>query len=413
MNAATGTLPPVTTDGSASCASAIRLPNGDSSESSGVRTTDGVVMWPITLFAIGSTSFLYFAISSAVLRSCTTSWVTIWLFASVFTRSTSPVALSMLSRTSVTSRPNDDALVTSRGLPALSGSEQLWAWWVWPEMIASISGSRPALMSTIGPEMPGQLLYAFGSAGKPPSCSSTTIDFTPLLLSTGTSAFAVSTSSLKVSPATPDLVTMFGVFSSVMAMNATFCPPSKDLIVYGANSVFCVFSKNTFAERYLNLAPLNGCFGSGQEFWLFCPSPSGRQPPDCIRSNSCQPSSNSWLPTDAASSPIPFSASIVGSSWNAADNSGEAPIRSPAATVTESCPFASAAARRSFRWVARYAAPPAGMPLMLPLEPVAGSRLPWKSLIASSWIWVCVGFGFAACTALACVAVPDCVAPAA
>ena len=165
--------------------------------------------------------------------------------------------------------------------------------------------------------------------------------------------------------------------------------------MYGANSVCCVFSKNTFADRYLNLAPVNGCFASGQEFWLFCPSPSGRQPPVCIRSSSCQPSSNSWLPTEAASRPIPFSASIVGSSWNAADSSGEAPIRSPAATVTESCPLAAAAARRSFRWVARYAAPPAGMPLMLPLEPVAGSRLPWKSLMASSWIWVCVGLGFA------------------
>ena len=82
-------------------------------------------MWPITLFAIGSTSVLYFAISSAVLRSCTTSWVTIWLLASVFTRSTSPVALLMLSRTSVTSRPNDEALVTSRGCLALSSREQL------------------------------------------------------------------------------------------------------------------------------------------------------------------------------------------------------------------------------------------------------------------------------------------------
>ena len=89
-------------------------------------------------------------------------------------------------------------------------------------MIASISGSSPALMSTTGPEMPGQLLYAFGSAGKPPSCSSTTIDFTPFFFRIGTSAFAVSTSSLKVSPSTPDLVTMFGVFSSVMPMNATF-----------------------------------------------------------------------------------------------------------------------------------------------------------------------------------------------
>ena len=36
MNATTGVLPLVTVDGSASCASAIRLPSGDSCESSGV-----------------------------------------------------------------------------------------------------------------------------------------------------------------------------------------------------------------------------------------------------------------------------------------------------------------------------------------------------------------------------------------
>src|SRR3712207_1063373 len=83
---------------------------------------------------------------------------------------------------------------------------------------------------------------------------------------------------------------------------------------------------------------------------------------------------------------------MVGSSWKAADSSGEAPIRSPAATVivlSSSCCSASWAS-----WVARYAEPPAGtltgvpsglVPVRIwPLDPLGGSRAPCKSLRASS-----------------------------
>ena len=87
-------------------------------------------MWPMTLVSIGATSVWYFVISLVRSRSFGTSWVTMWLFAIVFSRSTSLVALSMLSRTSVTTLPNEEALVTSRGLPAGSLIEQLYAWWV-------------------------------------------------------------------------------------------------------------------------------------------------------------------------------------------------------------------------------------------------------------------------------------------
>ena len=45
------------------------------------------------------------------------------------------------------------------------------------------------------------------------------------------------------------------------------------------------------------------------------------------------PSSNSWLPTEVIARPTRFSASTVGSSWNAADRSGVAPMLSPAATT--------------------------------------------------------------------------------
>ena len=90
---------------------------------------------------------------------------------------------------------------------------------------------------------------------------------------------------------------------------------------------------------------------------------------------------------------------MVGSSWNAADSSGEAPIRSPAATVTDVLPLRPCAAVRScLRWVARYSAPPAGVPLMLPDELVGGVRRQVAVEVVEreqlDRVWV--GLGFAA-----------------
>jgi hypothetical protein len=75
------------------------------------------------------------------------------------------------------------------------------------------------------------------------------------------------------------------------------------------------------------------------------------------------------------------------------------PIRSPAATVMVLFSFCCSASCAS--WVARYSTPPASTftavpsaatPVwMRPPEPVGASRLPWKSLSASSWTWT--GFG--------------------
>src|SRR4051812_21791018 len=85
---------------------------------------------------------------------------------------------------------------------------------------------------------------------------------------------------------------------------------------------------------------------------------------------------------------------MVGSSWNAADSSGEAPTMSPAATVT----LLRWPARAWRRWVARYSTPPAStftsvtLPptsawsvTMRPLEPDGASRFPWKSLNDRIW----------------------------
>ena len=60
-----------------------------------------------------------------------------------------------------------------------------------------------------------------------------------------------------------------------------------------------------------------------------------------------------------------------------ADSSGETPIRSPAATVIVfDVPFS---ADRSASRVARRSTPPAGVPSMAPVDPLGGSKLPWKS----------------------------------
>ena len=85
------------------------------------------------------------------------------------------------------------------------------------------------------------------------------------------------------------------------------------------------------------------------------------------------------------SRPIRLKASIVGSSWNRADTSGVAPIRSPAETKS----VFGLVARRASTCVARYSAPPA--------EWCRSDRLnrwtarargcPWKSLRPRIWTW--------------------------
>src|SRR5262245_10807045 len=126
-----------------------------------------------------------------------------------------------------------------------------------------------------------------------------------------------------------------------------------------------------------------------------------------MRSSSGTPSSNSWFPPPVTSSPSAFIASIAGSSWNSADTSGLAPMRSPAPTVIV-LEFSS---RSIFMCVARYSIPPARTvywvhPVCVPaafltgvqqptwMKPgVSGARFPWKSLIARSRTYVSLSFG--------------------
>ena len=135
---------------------------------------------------------------------------------------------------------------------------------------------------------------------------------------------------------------MVSVSSRVMPMKPTFWPSTLK-ILYGLNGVGrlwpALFFQNTFAPRYGKSAPLK-VWPAGQESWPLAPSPSARQPPFCMRSSSLTPSSNSWLPTEDTSRPIRFMAVMVGSSWKAAESSGLAPMRSPAATVSGVAPAA-------------------------------------------------------------------------
>ena len=135
--------------------------------------------------------------------------------------------------------------------------------------------------------------------------------------------------------------------------------------------------------RLITLAARNG--KSAPSYGEPSAQPSiGWQPPRLRRRSSAGPSSNSWLPTAATSSPIAFIASIAGSSWKSEESSGLPPTRSPAATTN-----VWRARSRSVRmWVARYSAPPAGKrssSRRMIVPGVVDSRWPWKSLIPSSW----------------------------
>ena len=106
----------------ASCASAITSPSALSPACVSARVTSAVIE-PITRFASGAEIRAYFSISCVWAPSLATSRVTI-TFVAVFDV-TSPLAESIVSSMSVSTRPNALALVTSF-VPIM----QLYAWCV-------------------------------------------------------------------------------------------------------------------------------------------------------------------------------------------------------------------------------------------------------------------------------------------
>ena len=82
------------------------------------------------------------------------SRVTITLCAVSDDRTKSCVRLSYWPSTSVKSRPNDAALVTSRGWPAGSGMSQTYDVWVCPLTTMSTAGSSCCAIGTMSPVRP-------------------------------------------------------------------------------------------------------------------------------------------------------------------------------------------------------------------------------------------------------------------
>jgi hypothetical protein len=133
-----------------------------------------------------------------------------------------PVPVSTVNVMSDSARPNEEALVINRVTP-LVVTVQRYSAWVWPEMITLIEGSSREAMSRIGlpARLPAHPFSVAGDVWKPPWWITSTGIVTPRRCSARTAAFPASASSVKVSPATPDGVTIVGVSLSTSPMNPT------------------------------------------------------------------------------------------------------------------------------------------------------------------------------------------------
>src|SRR5262245_8333928 len=265
---------------------------------------------------------------------------------SALAAASSPVRSSTLSVMSLSTRPNEEALVMSRVTPPAVIVHRYSAW-VWAETMTLIDGSSRAAMSAIGlpVRLPAQPLSAAPDDWKPPWWMTRTEVLTPWLCSLATARLAASASSWNVRPATPVGVTIVGVSFSTSPMKPTlnFLLPRSvrnSLVPKAGNSVLPVASTTTLADRYLKSAPgktlvvlpLASAYGAAVH-------PSGTlQPPFWMRSSSWLPLSNSWLPTDPKSTCMRLVATVIGSSKKRPLASGLAPMLSPANTVASWLP---------------------------------------------------------------------------
>ena len=243
-------------------------------------------------------------------------------------------------------------------------------------------------MSTIGPEMPGQQLYAVGSAGKPPSCTSTTIDFTPCCFSFLAAALAVSTSSVNFRPCDAGLGDdVRGVLQGHADEADLHAVVLLDDVRPGTR-VLPVSSCEHVGRRGTGSRRPGRC-RSGQEFWLSLPSPSV-EAATVLHPQQLAPALVELVVADAGDSrPILFIASMVGSSWKARREQRLAPIRSPAATVTRAA-CVGPGPRAQLLQVGGEELRAAGRGVVdgrpgTVRSGSRGSRWPWKSLIARIW----------------------------
>ena len=135
---------------------------------------------------------------------------------------------------------------------------------------------------------------------------------------------------------------MVGVACSVRPITprVTVTPPSVNrLMPVAGSSVRPSSVRTVLAARKPNRAPMKGWL-----IWQGWRAVNFSQPPCCRRSSSRQPRSNSWLPTALKSICMALTASMVGSSRNSDDSSGDAPTMSPAETTAWCGPRALSAA---------------------------------------------------------------------
>ncbi len=205
-------------------------------------------------------------------------------------------------------------------------------------MTRSTSELRPWAIRLPAPGVTGQASGLWFGVIWSPSWTRATMALTPARRRRSAARLPEATSSSNFSPAMPAAVTIVGVVCVTRPMKPTLTPLIF-LMATGGSAYLSLFSLRTLAARYSYLAPFH--LPAGEQ-------PSvGWQPPFWMRLSSVRPSSNSWLPTEETSRPSLPSSSTVGSSWYAAEISGEAPIRSPAATTAEFL------LTSDLRWVAR------------------------------------------------------------
>ena len=188
-------------------------------------------------------------------------------------------------------------------------------------------------MSTIGPEIPGQALYAVGSLGKPPSCTQhhDRLD-AALLRAAWRAALAVSTSSVNFRPCDPglgdDVRGVLERHADEADLHAAVLL-DRDAREDRLAGVLVEHVGREVAEvRALERVVRAGVL-------VVLAVRAVVEAAARLHPHQLAPALVELVVADAGDlRPILFIASIVGSSWNAADSSGVAPIRSPAATVT-------------------------------------------------------------------------------
>ena len=286
--------------------------------------------------------------------------LTRWLVDVERARSTSPVRLSMTRLVSETTWPYEAALVTRRGLPLGSGIEHVYGWWVWPVTIGvdrrrlhSVAverrdrlGDAHALAGRCRRLAAALVHAARRSPSRPPCVSSRACGVGRLDLVLEPRPRPRRPASTRLGGALeghPDEADLRPADPFL-----THVPGRRALLV---RVVVTALGGLGVLDHDVRGQPREVGAGIRARRRSSTRRPGGGRHV-CMRSSSAVPSSNSWLPTLLTSRPIAFRALhrrlVV---EETGQGTGEPPMRSPAATVSDSCRRpALRAQRRSGPW---------------------------------------------------------------